>query len=289
MRTVTADTHTWLAARQYLLERCDDLHLRLTVVRHHFSPEAIHDLRVSSRRLREGLALFGHCFRKRRLAPLRRELKALTAMLGSIRNTDEAIAFFASLTTMADVTEIVAALRQQRETELQQLRRELKRLDPGSLLGRIDDLCRNPRIFDPAVNELFEPVAATLRAAVVTGGEGVQALLPSAVIAENATARHRLRIAVKRFRYRFEFMAPLAVVADYQRISRLLKEYQELLGTLHDLDVFRRLAEDLAAPGLRQQLMTAIDTCRQARFTEFLQLQTASPLDRVCAEGGVLL
>jgi len=292
MRTVTADTHTWLAARAFLLERCDDFYLQLTVVREAFDPEAIHDLRVSSRRLREGLSLFGHCFRKRQLAPIRSELKGLTAMLGSIRNTDEAILFFFTLETecaadtavAAAVAHIVTILQSRRVAELRHLKRALKKIDPGSLLGRIDYLCNNPRIFDPDVNSLFQPVAATLLDAVAMRETAVVELLPEAVVAENVSAQHRLRIAIKRFRYRFEFMAPLAAV-EYKRIYSLVKAYQEVLGHMHDMDVFSGLTGEIIVEAEERQTLTAIiSDRRRTYFADFLQLQSANPLEQLCAQ-----
>jgi len=290
MRTVAVDTHTWLAARAFLLDRCDDFYQQLTVVRDAFDAEAIHDLRVSSRRLREGLALFGHCFRKRQLAPLRRELKSLTAMLGAIRNTDEAILFFTPLAAecsadaVAAIAHIVTVLQARRTAELRQLKRELKKMDPASLLGRIDYLCSNPRIFDPDVNDLFRPVAVTLLAAVAMREKAVVELLPAAVVAENISAQHRLRIAIKRFRYRLEFMAPLAAT-EYKRLYSLVKAYQEVLGHMHDMDVFSGLTGEIIATSEERQALTAIISGRRRTFfADFLQLQNSNPLEQLCAQ-----
>lgn len=46
MKCVSAATHTWIAARVFLLDRCDDFYLQLTRTRKAFNLEAIHDLDV---------------------------------------------------------------------------------------------------------------------------------------------------------------------------------------------------------------------------------------------------
>ncbi len=290
MRGLTAETHTWLAARGFLLNRSDDFYLQLTRVRESFDPEAIHDLRVSSRRLREGVALFSDCFRKRQLAPISKELKKLISILGAIRNTDEAILFFSPIVKNSDantaiaITNIVATLQAKRMGEQRELKRELKSVEPGSLLGRIDQLCRNPRIFNPAASSLFTPVAAFLLDAVGVREKTVLELLADALKEENVTAQHRLRIAIKRYRYRVEFLAPLAST-DYKRLYNTLKEYQEILGHIHDLDVFQGMAMETGSKETGYLLVTAIITSRRRRlFAEFLQLHASFPLAKLGRE-----
>ena len=286
MRGVTADTHTWLAARHFLRQRADDFCLQLTRARESFDPEAIHDLRVSSRRLREGLSLFSDCFRKRRFAPIRKELKGLTDMLGAIRNCDEALLFFSPLAEKCDssasktVLTIVATLLEQRVVEQRNLKRELKKIDPGSLLGRIDATCSNPRIFKSAADMLFQPVATCILQAVAVREKTILELLPEALVEENVADQHRLRVAVKRFRYRMEFLAPFAG-SNYKTVYSTVKEYQEILGHMHDLDVFSDLLPDPPDEAEKnRRLKNIIIERRRALFTQFIRLHQASPLDR---------
>lgn len=285
MKGLTAKTHTWLAARFYLRERCDDFFLQVTRVRESFAPEAIHDLRVSSRRLRECLNVFAGCFKKRQVTELRKELKSLTNYLGAIRNSDEALLFFSLLAesageeTLAALEEIIAALRTRRGREQKGLRREVKRVDPASLLQRIDELCLNLRIFDPDSAALFAPVAETLLIAIAAREQAILAILPDARQETEVAAQHRLRIAVKRFRYRLEFMAPIVSRPDYLEIYSRVKNYQELLGHMHDLDVFVNTVDELLPPPPgAEPLKAIIANRRHDLFTAFLGLSDASPL-----------
>ena len=90
-------TQLWLGAWEVMQERGDELFRLLTHDSKRLDLEAIHDLRVASRRLREGLALFAPCFPKRHRTNLRARLKQLTSTLGAIRNTDEALHFLCAV------------------------------------------------------------------------------------------------------------------------------------------------------------------------------------------------
>jgi CHAD domain-containing protein len=206
-------------------------------------------------------------------------------MLGAIRNCDEALLFFSPLagecdaSARAKVLHIVARLQEQREAEKRKLKRELKKIDSGSLLGRIDDVCRNPRIFNTAAEVLFQPVATCILKAIAVREKNILELLPEALVEENASAQHRLRIAVKHFRYRMEFLA-LFTSGDYKTVYSKIKEYQELLGKMHDLDVFSNLiAAPADNPEQNRALKSIIKARRRVLFNDFLLLHTTVPLD----------
>lgn len=277
---------TWLAARYFLLDRSDDFQQQFTRAKERFDAEAIHDLRVSSRRFRECLAIFADCFRKRRLAPIRTELKNLTAMLGTIRNTDEAILFFSPLSEQCSsgpasaAADIVATLQEKRAAEQKNLKRELIRFDSGSLLRSIAGLRCNPHLFTPAAETLFQPVATYILEAVSTREKTMLELLPEALREENVTAQHRLRVAVKRFRYRVELLAPFAS-SDYKGVYSIIKGYQEALGHMHDLDVFKEMLAGFPSEAqTAAPLETVIIERRKIFFAEFLRMQSADPLDK---------
>lgn len=285
VRKVTADTYTWLAARQFLLQRAADLCLQLTLARKSFAPEAIHDLRVACRRLREGFAIFSACFSKSRLAPIRKELKRLTRMLGAIRNSDEALLFFSPLGGEADAgaraesLPIVARLQAERAAEKRTLKRELKKIDPRALLERVDAACSKPLIFKPAGTALFRPVASWILTAIAAREKAIGELLPDALAEKNSSAQHRLRIAVKHFRYRLEFLAPFAG-GDYKTVYSNIKEYQEILGRLHDLDVFSNLLAGAGDGPGKSTLKNIISVRRRVAFNEFRKLHKKVPLHK---------
>jgi CHAD domain-containing protein len=258
----------------------------LTRVRETFQPEPIHDLRVAARRLREGIALFAHCFRKKQFSRLRKELKFLTTMLGDIRNLDEAIRFFNPLTAAApvpaaEIVGLVTRLQAHRLDEQGRVKAALKSLDPRTLLGRIDAACNNPLIFNPDAHGLLQPVTEYLLEAIMERGQPLLTLLPQAVCEENVAAQHRLRIAVKRFRYRLEFLAPLAL-DDYQQVYLVIKQYQEVLGLMHDQDVFSGMYSELTGvQPVENPIREIIVNRRRDHFADFLQLQSTIPMNGI--------
>jgi len=208
-------------------------------------------------------------------------------MLGAIRNCDEALLFFSPLVnrcgtnSSATVMTIVVRLQEERMTEQRNLKRELKKIDPGSLRNRIDAICSNPRIFNPASSAPFQPVATSILEAVAVREKTILELLPEALIEEKVTAQHRLRVAVKQFRYRMEFLASFAN-SDYKTVYNAIKAYQEILGQMHDLDVFSGLLADSSDEAEKNRaLRNIIMERRRSLFTQFSRLHQASPLDNM--------
>jgi CHAD domain-containing protein len=287
MGRVTADSQLWLAAHSLLLERGDELFSLLTGVQEQFDPEAIHDLRVASRRLREALALFAPAYPPHHLAPLKRTLKKLTTMMGAIRNSDEALLFFAGLTTSvpaaaAAIAGITAALAGRREAERAALAGGLHQLDVPRLRRRLTTMCDRLQLFGRG-DDLLQPFAPFLLAGLDARQRDIDALLGPAASEADIGAQHRLRIAVKHFRYRFELLAPFAA-ADYAELYRAIKGYQELLGQMHDLDTFALLATAEIADQAAAALVTApIARQRRERFARFSAMQRSVPLDTLVA------
>ena len=94
---IEGKTPLWIAARVLLYERGEDFFRRRGKMVKTFDAEDIHDLRVASRRLREGLILFAPCYPPGNIARLVRKIKRVTRLLGDIRNADEALLFFTAL------------------------------------------------------------------------------------------------------------------------------------------------------------------------------------------------
>lgn len=282
MARVTADSQLWLAAHSLLLERGSALFSQLTGVQKHFDPEAIHDLRVASRRLREALALFAPVYPPHHLDPLKRTLKKLTTMMGAIRNSDEALLFFAGLTTdvpaaAAAVAGLTAAVAARREEERATLAGGLQRLDVPRLRRRFTAVCARLSLFGGG-DDLLQPFAPFLLAGLDTRQRAIDALLDRAASEADTGAQHRLRIAVKHFRYRFELLAPFAA-AGYDTLYRGIKGYQELLGQMHDLDTFALLATTEIPDQAAAALVTVpIARQRHELFTRFSARQRTLPL-----------
>jgi CHAD domain-containing protein len=217
--------------------------------------EAIHDLRVASRRLRAMLRIFRDVLRGRRRRVVQRQVRRLTRLLGGPRQADVGLELLDSLAAdlPAELRPFAAACR----TNLE-LRRERYR----ALLCRSLDDARMQELRE-AILALAGPLLLSARAAFAGPPERDPAhyvgdwILPrlraeayawlAACPFDTATPIewHRFRVACKRLRYALEAGAP-ADPAGFKTELAALKALQEQLGHQHDLVALAADLQDVA-------------------------------------------
>jgi CHAD domain-containing protein len=286
---VDGSTPLWVAARLLLYERGDDFCGGLDKVLKTFDPEEIHDLRVASRRLREGLALFTPCYPAGNIARLARQLKQVTRLLGEIRNTDEAIIFFTALTDELDIgsrvnlERISGSFRKGRNKELKRLSAGLKEMKTGALCDQFRRVINSPLLFTRHEKDvdLFMPLSMFAGDALNRRLASVLRLLPEARQSGETEAQHLLRISVKHFRYRLEILSFL-FGENFEEIHKALKCYQDLLGKMHDLDVFSGIVRKAGLTLLAQKpLLDTIAAKRGGLFAEFSAMLETTPFEKI--------
>lgn len=287
---ITASTPLWAACRILLSGHEDEFFSRLGKVLKSFLEDDVHDLRVSSRRLREGLALFAPCLPPGKLGRIDKQVKKVTKMLGDLRNTDEAYGFFSGLpseetgNSRHEIEQLLAGLKLERKKAHRRLKRDLGRLKPAPLRRQIRSLGGRQNLFDERNVDSFTDIAAFADAAITERAQTVSELLPKALHEEEIEAQHALRIAVKKLRYRLEILAPL-VTHDYDELHGALKGYQDVLGKLHDVVVFRAMVEERVAEGTgRGELLEVLARRQRELHASFLKKQKKSQLDAVGRE-----
>lgn len=252
--------------------------------------EKLHDLRVASRRLREALALFEPCSPKREGKKLSKRVRSVTRMLGPVRNADEAHLFFSELKEgqdlhgMAELDGFLSGLEQERESARNDLAATLRhpreRRQSAMLL---DALQSRLNLFQDQQIDPFLDFRAFAAEALAERAGLLAALVPAATVEGDPAAQHRLRIAVKKLRYRVEIMEP-----HLQSLGALrdkLKSHQEVLGKLHDLDVFTCMVRERVAGGpAREDLLGVMEQHRRELFARFLELLQEMPLALVPEE-----
>jgi putative phosphoesterase len=215
-------------------------------------PEGIHQMRVASRRLRAGLPIFSSCLKESQYRIWRKEIKGLTGALGEARDTDVQIEYLRSLLAVvredqrAGVQVLLDAKIMLRQNQQGQVRGWLDNLEEEGLLREMaNHLSRAVRRLEAKKPDLRGRVAYAAGLAFVTNR--VTALLKLEGAASDPLDRdghHRMRIAAKRLRYTLEAFRPLFDDALDQEIGSL-KEVQDLLGEMHDCDVWLATVEDL--------------------------------------------
>ncbi|MHB8058508.1 MAG: CHAD domain-containing protein [Desulfuromonadaceae bacterium] len=244
----------------FLEQRHELLRLRREVLKT-ADIEAIHDLRVSSRRFRAALGLFEPWLPPKKTARLKKDLRGLTRALGGLRNIDEALLFFRLRIPAEAVAgfQLSYILTLMRSGELVRIEKTLKDFDHRHLY-------RSVRRAADTLEENLIAVSRNLSLATCFNATGiatlqdVELLLPAALAPGQRESRHALRIAIKKWRYFLEITAPVLKL-DYSPTLRLIKEYQTILGRMNDVAEFGILCSGLA---LSRREHTYIETTLQA-------------------------
>jgi CHAD domain-containing protein len=219
------------------------------------SPVALHQARVATRRLRAALPLIASGSRQKKLE---HAVRKLTRALGPVRELDVELQLLEEMQASGEVPRpAVARLRravlEERRTLHRDMLAQLEDYDVGRLRKRalsatrkrVEQRAATSR--DPA-QRLAARARAARRAAVVAAavGDAGGLYLPDRL--------HRVRVAVKKLRYALEVVASLGGARVDAQV-RALKQVQDLLGRMHDLEVLIARTRDVqgssSAPTLK--------------------------------------
>jgi CHAD domain-containing protein len=272
------------------------------------SATAIHQARVATRRLREALPLVAAGGRGRKL---QRRVRAITRALGPVRELDVAAIMLDEFTAARDAShDTLAPLRRavadERQRLLDQLLHALERADVDKLakkaIAAARDADERPAVPGGRTRDAGQRSASSLRAA--RRAERLQASIENAAGLYLPDRLHEVRIGVKKLRYAIEVLRELDRPRAARRSTpagartrgpaaalRVLKQAQELLGRMHDLEVLiartRGIQGSPSAPPLRvsadlDRFVRGLETeCRQLHGT---YIAARPALLAVCAE-----
>jgi CHAD domain-containing protein len=282
-------TPLWIASKGLLAERGSDFFRCLETASKTFEPEDIHDLRVASRRLREGLSLFSRSYPKDRITHLRKAVRKITDILGELRNIDEYLAFLREEAQElgpehgAELAASIDLYQEKRTIVRKQLKRDLRKVKPATLRKYFVRTIHAPYLFDPPSDAVcpFTSIDDFARESIDLRLAAVLKLVPEARIPEQAACQHRLRIAVKHYRYRIEVLSPF-LEEGYREFHGHVKEYQEILGRIHDLDVFLELVRGMGlSGGAETTLADLLLAKRDASFKAFCTKLDTVPFEEI--------
>jgi triphosphatase len=186
-------------------------------------PETLHRLRVGARRLRAVLRASRKLWRKDDVRTLHRQLHELAAVSGPARDWD---------VFLPDAPDALRGrARARRRLARAALQRALQAMQP----------LRLPRA-----------VSRARQSWTVFARDALERLDRKALRRERRTdwtdpaSRHALRVRLRRLRYVSEFMSGAFPERSAKALLRSLKDLQDLLGALNDIDVARRLTRQLS-------------------------------------------
>jgi putative phosphoesterase len=207
--------------------------------------ENVHRMRVASRRVRADLDVFEPIFPKKKFAKWKKEIRAMTRMLGSARDADVQIAYLEELLKRPHPEAVGKGI----EALLEHKRAYRASLQPA-LVASINELAQE-RTIEALVDHLAGMKEAKnpetglrTRANLSKSRESIQKRVDDVIGYSKYVERplaiaehHAMRISAKRLRYTLEIFQPLYDDGLKQEISEI-KRFQDVLGEMHDCDVW---------------------------------------------------
>jgi CHAD domain-containing protein len=223
----TAGLDFWMAG---VTRECDN-------VRKDFAATPVHDLRVALRRCRSIADGF------RTLDPhpawklMKDESKWLFQQLGALRDTQVMAEWVQRLAPVPDETCFILRgyLQEQEDRHREDAATAVRDFNKRKWTAWTRVLCNRTRNI-PVDSMVFQHLA-------LERWSDVHALHRQALRNRTQVSYHRVRLALKKFRYTVENFLP----SRHERWGSGLRELQDLLGELHDLDVLWRTAVAIKA------------------------------------------
>ena len=233
-----------LFGSRYLLSQVEALQKEIDGAMVGDDIEHVHQMRVASRRMRNGLSLFKDCLSKSQAKTWGKEIQTITKALGNARDLDIQIDLLNRFYTgtleeryKPGINRLLLRLNQQREKAQKKVTRTLEDLQAqGTLeqmrrqLGEMTAGSESLYLFAPSLyKHAFEAISSRLE----------EFLSYEAHIhdPEKVAELHAMRIAGKHLRYTLEVFAPIYGHTLDPHV-RAMKELQDLLGEIHDNDVW---------------------------------------------------
>ena len=236
-------------------------------------PEGVHQMRVGLRRMRALVVLFRRELPSARLGRLRGPLRWLAGLLGEVRDLDvfledriEPLVRRRSADgALQGLRAEAIALREERRLVLREALRSRRHahlmLELGHWVASLEEL----DLAGPPPSEKLVGRADAFAEIALARLDRKARKLADAALTGPSSARHDLRIALKKLRYGCEFFRSLyssknaskEASKDAKRYLRRLSRLQDLLGSQNDIDTAERL------------LQVLLDRCAPERAIEF--------------------
>jgi len=243
-------------------ERWENYRRQVKTCRQEFSEEAVHDLRVSTRRFLAILDIARAIDPHPRIQKMRRFLKDQLDDLDDLRDVQVMLVEGSeTIENFLDLKSFEAHLEEQEKHLLRWARKQINALKLSELKKRIEKISEalKKRIVEESFSaQLFRTVdnayLRTMQAYVQ-----VDASQPSTI--------HRLRLAFKKFRYMSEVIQPL--IPDYPESHfEHMHQYQSTMGDIQDIETFLNALTDFTESGASSFDPRPIRSFYEKRHTE---------------------
>ena len=220
-----------------LEERWRKYRIELKRCRAEFSNDAVHDLRVATRRILALIQLLNSISPRPRLKKLSRVFKDQLDEFDDLRDTQVILARLSGI--IRDLPQLRDFQENRQSSEkhlLKVLSKKVKRLEIPKIAKRIR------KTHESIKAETDNDTDLQLLQAVDGAFLRVRKRFSVVDVAHPATI-HRVRVAFKSFRYMVEIVHPLLPDFPIENLKRM-NEYQTLMGEIQDAEVFTKKLED---------------------------------------------
>jgi len=246
MKTMNADNASALTVNQLLLEALDkrwkNYRAELKRCRAEFSNEAVHDLRVTTRRMLAFIQLLNSISPRPRLQKLTRAFKDQLDEFDDLRDTQVILAEISeTLNELPQLQKFQYHLQVVEDDLLKKLRKKLKVIDLFDVSKRIRRT-RESLEGETDGNSVLQVFQAVDDAFLLTKQRHswIDTAQPATI--------HRVRIAFKSFRYMVEIIHPLLNDFPSENLKRM-NDYQSLMGEIQDVEVIMQTLADFPTRG----------------------------------------
>ncbi len=254
--------------------------------------DAVHDMRVASRRSREAIAIFAPLYREADIAEPLQSVKAVTKALGAVRDADVFIDHLAELAASTEgeqerlaLAYFIAWRQSERSRDLDRMRQRLGRLD---LDRRRVRLTRALYAFKKNA-DIIAPFGWLAEDVLKERFDAFYDHLPVALDESAIAEQHAMRIAGKHLRYAIETFRSCIDPKRFDQLRGTVTSFQDALGEMRDRDVYidaigRMVASgDPSRAGVSAEGLDAVtDRLKAERaelFARFVSLVEEHPAD----------
>jgi len=240
-------------------------------------PDAIHDMRVASRRLQQVLDLVFPKPLPREARRLRRKIRRCRRALGDVRNCDvllQQVQTRLARQRCSDRESWTAVKQHLQERRSESFARAIRKLSKVNLavfymrtkgiLDRLKPTPDNAPVLHPLAQPdglALEPFPPRLAQTLVGVWSEFEKQVAASHRERTAPSIHAARISAKRLRYLLEVVNQFGIVGSSEALA-WLRKIQEQLGDWHDMEVLEEMIIELIAKPefLRDQLPLALAT-----------------------------
>jgi len=251
---------SWMARAAELAEKA----------RHGWHPDDIHDFRTAIRRCRTLAEALSEVNPDPGWRKLKKSTRKLFRTSGELRDTQIKLEWLKKLSSASDPLRrhVVSVLEARIVGNQNSWKRALAKFDPKDW-RRLSEKLANKSHFFPPESVVYQRLALTRL-------NEVAVLYDVARKRRSRIAWHRLRIALKRFRYTLENFTPHRGEPWLESLKRM----QDLLGEVHDLDVLRREIwrhKNKLDTALIERWLESMEQRRKRRLAEFMAIVGRNP------------